>query len=335
MSASPSNIMEQAKQGNPKAIAALMNRSLQPKGINVKAKLEQNCLHVLLESDKVPQPQSLVEFIRKGMTSLNVPAIEKVQIYARETGHETPVWQDEFSLAPQGASLPDFEDASEMPEPEPEPEPESDVDEDPLPGLALDDEIPPEEEDYEDSSADYGFEEEMPPEEMLDEDEEEFDEEEEDAAPAKKKSSKLPLLLGLLVIVILGGGGYYLYSNWSSVQPTLSGLVNSIPFIGGGEGDAPETQEGATPAAEQSAPGESGTSEAVDPFEQAVNSAIKAGEMAQTAQTQQEWQKVAEQWSDAIAKMEAVPETHEKYETAQQKATQYQPNLEYARQQAQ
>lgn len=48
------NILELAKQGDPKAIAALINRQLQPKGITAKVALKDNCLQTMLESAQVP-----------------------------------------------------------------------------------------------------------------------------------------------------------------------------------------------------------------------------------------------------------------------------------------
>ncbi|MEW6494680.1 MAG: hypothetical protein AB1589_19515, partial [Cyanobacteriota bacterium] len=66
------NLSKLAKQGNPKAIAALINRSLKPKGITAKACLEENgCLQVILESSQVP-PRSLIRFIRQGLISLEI-----------------------------------------------------------------------------------------------------------------------------------------------------------------------------------------------------------------------------------------------------------------------
>ena len=44
------NLLELAKQGNPKAIATLMNRQLQPKSITAKAALKEGCLQIMLES---------------------------------------------------------------------------------------------------------------------------------------------------------------------------------------------------------------------------------------------------------------------------------------------
>jgi hypothetical protein len=49
------DLLALAKQGNPKAIAALLNRSLQAKGITAKAKLKENgYLQVMLESSQIP-----------------------------------------------------------------------------------------------------------------------------------------------------------------------------------------------------------------------------------------------------------------------------------------
>jgi hypothetical protein len=64
----------------------------------------------------------------------------------------------------------------------------------------------------------------------------------------------------------------------------------------------------------------------------AVNAATAASEAAQTAQTHADWQNVADKWQEAITLMGSVPEADENYATAQQKATEYRPNLDYARQ---
>ncbi len=64
------NLLELAKQGNSKAIATLINRQLQPKGITVKANFKDRCLQIVLESAQIPDQEALVVFIRKGITSL-------------------------------------------------------------------------------------------------------------------------------------------------------------------------------------------------------------------------------------------------------------------------
>ena len=101
MTDSKSNITSLAKQGNPNAIAALMNQSLQPKGITAKVALKDGCLQVMLESTQVPSQTSLVAFIKKGVTSLGILSVERVKVYGKQSGEEFPAWNQEFELVEQ------------------------------------------------------------------------------------------------------------------------------------------------------------------------------------------------------------------------------------------
>ncbi len=94
------NLLKLAKQGNAQAIATLINRQLQRKSITAKAALKNGCLQVMLESAQAPNQQSLVAFVRKGITSLGAASIERVMVYGRQTGEEFPAWSEEFELAP-------------------------------------------------------------------------------------------------------------------------------------------------------------------------------------------------------------------------------------------
>lgn len=69
------------------------------------------------------------------------------------------------------------------------------------------------------------------------------------------------------------------------------------------------------------------------PFRDAVNQAIKASDLTQTAQTAEEWQEVVDAWNAAITGMEDVPESHEQSDLARQKALEYRQNLNYAQEQ--
>lgn len=93
------NILELAKQGNAKAIAILINRQLQPKGITAKAAFKDSCLQIILESVQVPNQKALVAFVRKGITSLGAESIQKVKVYGRKKGEDFPAWSEEFELA--------------------------------------------------------------------------------------------------------------------------------------------------------------------------------------------------------------------------------------------
>ncbi|BDI15588.1 hypothetical protein ANSO36C_13900 [Nostoc cf. commune SO-36] len=53
----------------------------------------------MLESTPVSEQQILVEFIRRGITSLDISSVKIVQVYGRQTGEEFPAWSQEFTLA--------------------------------------------------------------------------------------------------------------------------------------------------------------------------------------------------------------------------------------------
>ncbi|NMG60575.1 hypothetical protein E1H12_19175 [Geitlerinema sp. P-1104] len=340
MSATPGKLLKQAKQGDPKAIAALMNRSTQAKGISVKASLKDRCLQVLLEGNVVPHQGKTVEFVRDGMAKLQVEGVDRVKVYGRQVGQETPVWQDEIVFADTNPfdeegddadlELDDHEDPSAISDtdfPDPPMGADSFLDE----GLdqRFEDEIGDQYDDdlYED---DY--------EEGEDGEQDDDEEAEEDAAAAEKKKPGVTIaaVLAVLVLLILGGG-YYVYTS----RPEL---LEGLPFFerdaeGNLEFTSPlddsETEAEAEAEPETAAPDEPQGETAVDPFALAVSAAIEASEKTQAAQSAEEWQEIAELWQTAIAQMQAVPEDHPQYEVAQDRAESYQDNLQYAQQQAQ
>lgn len=97
------NLLEQSRQGDPEAIAALIDRSLQPKGIRTQAEIDEDCLHLFLEADQAPPQAQLVPFIRNGLTSLGVESIRMVRIYGRQKGQRQPIWQEAVDLNPANA----------------------------------------------------------------------------------------------------------------------------------------------------------------------------------------------------------------------------------------
>lgn len=92
------NLLELAKQGNAQAIATLMNRQLQPKGITVKVSLSGDCLMVVAESIEPPEQLFLVDFIRKGMTNLKIEAIKRVVVRGQATGKTALAWREAFDI---------------------------------------------------------------------------------------------------------------------------------------------------------------------------------------------------------------------------------------------
>ncbi|MBE9233877.1 DUF4429 domain-containing protein [Cuspidothrix issatschenkoi LEGE 03284] len=98
---SQDNLLALAKQGDVQAIASLMNRSLQPKGITAKVALKDTCLQVMLESAQLSNQKALAEFVQKGVTALGIPSIERVKVYGKQIGDDFPAWSNEFEIVRQ------------------------------------------------------------------------------------------------------------------------------------------------------------------------------------------------------------------------------------------
>ncbi|MGG6241950.1 GUN4 domain-containing protein [Nodosilinea sp. AN01ver1] len=98
MESSQPSLLAQARQGDAKAIATLLNQKLQPKGITAKASIKNSCLHIMLEAAKTPQQQPLVDFISKGLAGLAVDDWCAVKVYGRQADEEIPDWVEEFKI---------------------------------------------------------------------------------------------------------------------------------------------------------------------------------------------------------------------------------------------
>jgi hypothetical protein len=97
---SQQNPLELAKQGNPSAIAALINRNLKPKGVTAKVSRNGRCLKVILESNKVLNHESLIEFIHRGILKLEIDEIDILQILGKQVDDKIPSWTQTVNLKP-------------------------------------------------------------------------------------------------------------------------------------------------------------------------------------------------------------------------------------------
>ncbi|HEY9697058.1 MAG TPA: hypothetical protein V6D10_07330 [Trichocoleus sp.] len=96
-----SDLSQLARQGDPQAIAALINQSFQPKGLTAQAVLKNNCLQLLIESVAPPNQRAVVGFIQKGLSSLQPKGIKLVKICGQQTGEVMPSWIEEIQLGVQ------------------------------------------------------------------------------------------------------------------------------------------------------------------------------------------------------------------------------------------
>ncbi|MBW4521307.1 MAG: hypothetical protein KME16_16615 [Scytolyngbya sp. HA4215-MV1] len=104
---SQSDILELAKRGEPRAIAAILNHLLKSRNVAVRTHWKSNCLHVLLEAERIINQTPAVNLVQQVLTNLQSPNIELVQIYGRRLGQKSINWYEKISLSlPQSDSSP-------------------------------------------------------------------------------------------------------------------------------------------------------------------------------------------------------------------------------------
>lgn len=90
--------VNQAKQGDPEAIAALISQSLQTDGVRARAQRDGHHLQIMLES-AIPLDQAQVmPRIQQGMTRLAIPDLHHVKVYSKRTDSEFPDWSATLAL---------------------------------------------------------------------------------------------------------------------------------------------------------------------------------------------------------------------------------------------
>ncbi|MBD0343711.1 MAG: hypothetical protein ICV63_02500, partial [Coleofasciculus sp. Co-bin14] len=134
------------------------------------------------------------------------------------------------------------------------------------------------------------------------------------------KSQKLAKKLLIILLIPLVVAGVYLFSKLPELKETISVPVTSQA--------PPVTPTPSTPASPAT------SSPQRDFFREAVNKAISAATITQSAKSQDDWNLVVSQWQEAIALMKTVPASSSNYTVAQKKAVEYQSNLDYAKQRA-
>jgi hypothetical protein len=119
-------LLEQAKQGDPQAIAALMNNALQPKGMTAYVERQGDHLNVVLKADRIPNRQSLTDFVERGIQTLDIPSIKTVRVAGQQIGAASPAWEQDLFFE---SFLPGFDESiqelsqvqAELSDPSPQP----------------------------------------------------------------------------------------------------------------------------------------------------------------------------------------------------------------------
>jgi len=91
----------QAQQGDPEAIALLLNRALYSQGVRARVYPEAQGLTVALESFQVPSQQRLVPFVQQGISQLGIPHVQRVRVVGLQAGQTDYAWQEAIALHPR------------------------------------------------------------------------------------------------------------------------------------------------------------------------------------------------------------------------------------------
>ncbi|NEP04779.1 MAG: hypothetical protein F6K25_04290 [Okeania sp. SIO2G4] len=105
--------IELAKQGNSKSIATLLNGTLHPQGINAKVSAVNGWLHILLESEELPERSYIVDIVRHQLIELAPESIKRVKLLIKRYRDDYAIWGQEFDLTLNSSSSltwPNFDD---------------------------------------------------------------------------------------------------------------------------------------------------------------------------------------------------------------------------------
>ncbi|PSN16328.1 hypothetical protein C7293_03235 [filamentous cyanobacterium CCT1] len=109
MTTSGKNLRQLAQEGNPEVISNILNRYLNPKKFSAKVRKKDTLIEVMVEGISTPPQQPMVDFLVKGLSSLELNGITKAKIYGRQAGEDFPSWSEEVVLTNPVKPLPERE----------------------------------------------------------------------------------------------------------------------------------------------------------------------------------------------------------------------------------
>jgi hypothetical protein len=92
------NTLDLAKQGNPVAIAAIINHLLRNKGVTARATGYHKRLIIFVEYQASSKRDALVDLLRNSLIKLQPKNISHVTIRGSAVGHTTDAWRESFEL---------------------------------------------------------------------------------------------------------------------------------------------------------------------------------------------------------------------------------------------
>jgi protease PrsW len=92
------DLLQRAQLGDPEAISQLLNRSLQPREVIAKILIRDNCLKILLTSNRPLEQKAFVQFLQRQLNDWSLTTIALVKVYSQQLGEGVPAWSQDFML---------------------------------------------------------------------------------------------------------------------------------------------------------------------------------------------------------------------------------------------
>jgi hypothetical protein len=94
------DMLAQARQGNPQAIAVILNHFTRPKEITTHVTKNENTLKIVFSAHRLPNQSVMTGFVRRSIEQLNIDGIDTVQIVGERIDDDPATWSAELDLAP-------------------------------------------------------------------------------------------------------------------------------------------------------------------------------------------------------------------------------------------
>jgi len=85
-------IIELATQGNPKAVAIIINQLLRQQRIIAMGGKKNGYLHIVLESEQVPNQEIVTPVVQQKIASLQSEYLKNVKIHGKQSGNRSIIW---------------------------------------------------------------------------------------------------------------------------------------------------------------------------------------------------------------------------------------------------
>ena len=100
----PVSLLAQAKQGNPEAIAILLNKKLHPRGFTIQVSRHDTTLDLVLTGQTIPQKAKAMPYLQRAFNRLDHLPFETVHITGQKYGTDRDMWTDTIVITPSSLS---------------------------------------------------------------------------------------------------------------------------------------------------------------------------------------------------------------------------------------